>query len=55
MAWTPDKISDNDLESLLKYLKEGDRGSRHLYNKFWCWKMNYRNKDYDNLLQQTGE
>jgi len=30
---------------LIDILEKNDEESK-LYSKFWCWKMNYRNKDH---------
>jgi hypothetical protein len=43
--WTPNDLSDSELQYLMDVLKKNNEESK-LYNKFWCWKMNYRNKNY---------
>ena len=43
--WTPNDLSDSELQYLMDVLKKNDEESK-LYSKFWCWKMNYRNKDH---------
>jgi hypothetical protein len=49
--WSPDKISNRELNILLDYLRKGGDDYKNLYDKFWCWKLNYRKKDHDNFLQ----
>jgi len=46
MVWSPDKLNDKELELLLHALKRYGEDATPLYDKIWCWKMNYRNKDY---------
>ena len=43
--WTPNDLSDMELEYLMDILEKYKEDSK-LYGKFWCWKFNYRNKDY---------
>ena len=43
--WTPNDLSDNELEDLMDILEKYKEDSK-LYSKFWCWKINYRNKDH---------
>ncbi len=43
--WTPNDLSDSELQYLMDSLKRNGDETK-LYWKFWCWKMNYRNKDY---------
>ena len=43
--WTPNDLSDSELQHLMDVLKKNNEESK-LYNKFWCWKMNYSNKNY---------
>ena len=43
--WTPNDLSDSELEYLMNILEQHKDDSK-LYGKFWCWKFNYRNKDH---------
>jgi len=43
--WTPNDLSDSELEYLMNILEKHKDDSK-LYSKFWCWKFNYRKKDY---------
>ena len=47
MVWSPNKITDDDLNLLLKALKRYGEEAKSLHNKIWCWKMNFRNKDHE--------
>lgn len=42
--WTPNQMNDYELNTVLNALKH--TSNEQLHGKFWCWKMNYRKKNY---------
>ena len=46
MVWSPKDLNDNEIELILEALKRYGEEATPLYNKIWCWKMNYRDKNY---------
>jgi len=46
MVWSLKNLSEDEIDLILKSLKRYGEDATPLYNKIWCWKMNYRKKDY---------
>jgi hypothetical protein len=45
LYWSPDKMNDSELKHLLYSLKRSGEDGKTLYDKIWCWKLNYRKND----------
>ena len=46
MVWSPKDLNGDEIELILEALKRYGEEATPLYDKIWCWKMNYRDKNY---------
>ena len=47
MEWLHElKFTSNEIDLILKSLEKYGEDGKDLRNKIWCWKMNYRKKNY---------
>ena len=44
--WEPNDMNDKEISLILESLRSEEDDKKILSAKIWCWKMNYRNKDY---------